>query len=243
MRQRRWALALLGSVSYGAFLLGDWETVFAVDAQLKDAGVPLEHRLGPAGSVVVINAFRGDTDEAERGVKVLDEAAARITRTIDVAGTLLQRGYVALALERHEEAFERSTRAVRMSPSLAYPGCVVAAFAGARLADAQRLAPILAALEAAPVHGRAIEATRVLLGAVIAQLDSRMDDAVAGYAAAAEAWRDLGLVLELALTDLALVALMPPDDARRQMAAAEARAILERLRAARLLADLDRPVA
>ena len=56
------------------------------------------------------------------------------------------------------------------------------------------------------VHGPAIEASRRTMRAAIAGMEGRTSEAGAGFREAARQWRDLGLLFDLALCHLDLLA-------------------------------------
>ena len=76
-------------------------------------------------------------------------------------------------------------------------------------------------------------------GAGLAALAGRKEEAVAGYRDALARWRDAGVHFLQALSALTFLHLVGPDDPDAREAAAEARAIFERLRAQPFLDRLD----
>jgi hypothetical protein len=107
--------------------------------------------------------------------------------------------------------------------------------------DAARVA--LASLDALGLHGRGIALTRTMLGAGIAALEARWEDAGRLYREALAGWPDLGQVWEEALIAIDMATLLDPADPEVVEAARRARETLERLRAAPFVARLDAALA
>jgi hypothetical protein len=101
----------------------------------------------------------------------------------------------------------------------------------------------LADLDASGSHGPGLETDRAVLRAGIAALEGRSAEAIAEYRTALRAWRDLGLLLDEALTVIDMATLLDPTDPEVADAVAAGRRILGTLDARPLLARLDAAVA
>jgi hypothetical protein len=93
--------------------------------------------------------------------------------------------------------------------------------------------------DATSVHGPFVEARRTALAAGIAALEGRAGEALGLYARARDQMRDGRALFELALVGVDMAALLDPSAPAVGAAIAEARQILDQLRAAPLLARLD----
>jgi len=102
---------------------------------------------------------------------------------------------------------------------------------------------VLGRLEANPQTGANIEAARLLGVAGIAALEDRHDDAVAGFRQAILLMRSISADLNVARLSLDLVQLVGADHPASREAAAEARAIFERVNAHPYLQRLDAAIA
>ena len=101
----------------------------------------------------------------------------------------------------------------------------------------------LAALDAAGLHGRAIDASRSTIRAGIAALEGRTAEAHAAYREALRDWRDLGLVWDEALCRLDMALLLDPADPDVRAAAESSRETFVRLGATPFLGRLDDALA
>ena len=107
---------------------------------------------------------------------------------------------------------------------------------GGDLARAREVARLL---EADPRTGIAVTANRMAARAGIAALEGRREEAVAGYRAALASYRDLEQDFDVARLGLDFVLLVGADHPATREAAAEARAIFERVGARPYLERLD----
>jgi hypothetical protein len=88
-------------------------------------------------------------------------------------------------------------------------------------------------------RGDVTNLNRAALAAAVAGLEGRWPEASAGFREAWRRYRDLGVFVGLAVSQLDAIAVGPPDDPMLEIAAAEARAILAREGAVAFLAQLD----
>ena len=101
----------------------------------------------------------------------------------------------------------------------------------------------LGALEATGAHGPWIDSRRVSIQAGLAALGQRPADALGQYADALRRFRDLGVVLDEALTAIEMATLLDPTLPEVRAAADAARGILTRLRARPFLDRLEAAMA
>ena len=109
--------------------------------------------------------------------------------------------------------------------------------------DLDRARDVARRMEEHPDTGIAVAADRSGAHAAVAALEGRHDEAIAGFRAAMAAHRSIGFDLWLARTALNFVTVMDIDDPSIREAAAEARAIFERVRARAYLERLDAALA
>ena len=159
-----------------------------------------------------------------------------------VAATAIGLAFVALAEGRFEDAYREAQRAE--SDDLNGPAArVVACRAAIRLGDGERALATLGRLDAGGWRGTALGLARDALAAAVAALDGRWPEAVAGFTDAWRRFRELQLDMALALSALDCLAVAPPGDPLAELAAREARTILEREGATAYLVQLDQLLA
>lgn len=144
----------------------------------------------------------------------------------------------ALVADRHDDAFAVAME-VCESPSMLASGLFVASRAAMAARNVEQAQATLARLDAAGLHGPAIEAQRRTMQAGIAAVGGRRGDAALAFRDAAGMWRDLGLRFDLAICQLDLVTHAATTDRERAPAAEEARTIFTELGAVPFLARLD----
>ena len=98
-------------------------------------------------------------------------------------------------------------------------------------------------MHAAGVHGAAVAAGRTTIRAGLAALDARPGEALALYREALDAWKELGLLWDEAMTGLDMVLLLDPSEPEVAAAGATARDIFTQLEAAPFIERLDRATA
>ena len=232
------------NATYPAFRTGDWDWAVAEAASLEASALNEVDRAAGLLGALVIGASRGEdvSERAAAAVRVMgagtdNQALATIEDTY---------GAIALATGSLDEAVERSVRAAEMIAWVAPVSLLNAARAALWLKDADRAGAILARLNDT-THGPAIAASKATIEAGLAALAGDRDLALAGYRTALDAWRDLGLPVDVALTGIDMATLLGPGIPAVDAAAAEARETLTGLRAhaflARLDAALGRPAA
>jgi class 3 adenylate cyclase/tetratricopeptide (TPR) repeat protein len=222
--------------TYPAFRTGDWDWAVAEAASLEASALNEVDRAAGLLGALVIAASRGE-DVSERAA-----AAARVmgAGTDNQAQATIEDTYGAIALANGdlEAAVQHSVKAAEMIAWVAPVSYLNAARAALWLRDADRARGILGRLKAT-THGPAIAASNTTIEAGLAALAGERDKALAGYRAALDAWRDLGLPVDAALTAIDMASLLGPGIPAVDAAAAEARETLTGLRANAFLTRLE----
>ncbi|HEX9124411.1 MAG TPA: adenylate/guanylate cyclase domain-containing protein [Actinomycetota bacterium] len=228
----------LANAVEGAIDLGRWAQADAVLAELEGRELPGFIGAGARFSAAMLAALRGDVSGADR---YLDEVASRLESTELLAERtwhLRARSVVRLAGGDLEGGYEDAMTAVAADPAGMNSALAVwvAARAGLWLRDPARAHACLDAMD--PLRGRWIEVVRRSTEAGLAALEGRIEDASNGYRRVLESWAMMEAPLDLALTAIDALTLLPresvPDGAAEQ-----ARAILTDLGAHPLLERLD----
>jgi class 3 adenylate cyclase/tetratricopeptide (TPR) repeat protein len=159
------------------------------------------------------------------------------------AGAGVGLGLVAVAEGRYADAIREAANAEHDELNAPFAR-LIAGRAAVRLGDLARARTALAATDAGTGYrGTAAGIHRDALAAGVAALEGRWADASAGFVDAWRRYRDLRLDVALALSGLDCIAVAPPGDQLTELAAREARAILEREGATAYLVELDRLLA
>jgi class 3 adenylate cyclase/tetratricopeptide (TPR) repeat protein len=223
-----------------AMRTGEWDwAVSAIDSLLAEELTDAE-RAGLMGTRIAYRACRGED--------VADDIAF-IEQRVAVAGGRLPESELADARAAIEFASGDLRRAARLWREMATLSAINAPYVLPRAAraslwvgDADAVVEDLAAFEATGIHGPASLAARVTIRAGLAALAGRSSEAESLYREAIRQWRDLGLPWDIALTILDMVLVLGPDLPGAGESIAEARTILEGLRARAMLARLDAAV-
>jgi hypothetical protein len=237
------ASAAANNLAEAARMCGDWELAYAElrrEAEvstgdelmtIRAALMTLDAQCGVDVSATLSELDRYAQSELDRG-----ERAWRLVVDSNMAE-------IALAAGRYDEAmtgFLDQGRLDAMNAASAYGMATLAALLSG---DVTAVRDSLAALEATGKHGAIIKLERRRARAGIAALEGRVDEAVTGFRAVQEELRRIDLPYPLALTDLAMCAVLDPSDPDVAAAADEARGIFERLGARAWLDRLDEAVA
>ncbi len=230
-------LTSLMNATESSLLVGDWAWLEAeLEAIDRDELEPYDQ-----GSVDVaraeLRAVRGrDTAAAVASIRDL---ASKATDPQMVGAIAVGLGYVFLAEGRFEEAIREAAN-VEGDDLNAPAGRLIAARSAVRLRDAGRARDALQRLDDARSRGAAVGLHRDAVAVAIAALDGRWPEAAAGFTDAWRRYRELRLDMGLALSALDCLAVAPAGDPLAELAAREARAILDREGATGYLAQLDR---
>jgi class 3 adenylate cyclase/predicted ATPase len=230
----------LANAAESAIDIGRWDEADSVLAELEGKDVAGFVEAGIAFSVAMLAALRGDFITA---TSRLDEVASRMEATEFVQERtwhLRARSVVNLAKGDLDSSFKDAMDAVAADPAGMNSALAVwvAARAALWLRDPVRARAAVEAM--APLRGRWMEVARLSTEAGLAALDGRTDEASAGYREALESWAAMDVPLDLALTAIDAVMLLPepavPDGAGRRakdiLTKLGAQPLLERLLAA-----------
>ena len=231
------AVISLGNGVLAARRTGDWSWA---DAELTAAlaeEAETSDRLFLLEAKVSLQSLRGES---------VDEAIAEM---VVLAGPSTDSDIItSLQLAAADEAFA-SGRLVDARDAWHQAADLAAEYRPALLARAGRAAlwigdipgarEDLAALDAAGVHGPAIEADRLTIRAGVATFGGRSGDALSLHREALQVWRELGLPWDEALCGLDMALLLDPTDPEVTAAADSAREIFARLGAKPFLAQLE----
>ena len=146
---------------------------------------------------------------------------------------------VALAEGRLADAVAMGTRAASEQGQNAPLAFRTAGRAALWAGDLDAARDALRGLEAIPLHGANMEASRLTVRAGIAAVEGHRSEALGPYREALALWRDTGLILEEALCGLDFTMLVGIEDDEARAAAERAREILTQLGARPFLARLD----
>jgi tetratricopeptide (TPR) repeat protein len=148
------------------------------------------------------------------------------------------RGTVALAAGRLADAQREFGRAIEAQPNDT-DAVLLMAHAALWTGDVPGAAAALAALVATGLHTPAVEARSATVRAGLAAGEGRRDEALALYRDALRRWRELGFVLDEALTAIDMATLLDPAAPEVRAALDSAREILTRVGAGPFLARLE----
>jgi hypothetical protein len=235
--QRGMEVINLANAVEAAIDIGRWDDADSVLAELQTRDVSPFIGAGIAFNAAMLAALRGDITTATGH---LDEVASRMEGTEMVAERtwhLRSRSVVNLAKGDLEGAYTDAMSAVAADPAgMNAPLAVwVAARAALWLRDPSKVRSAIDAM--APLRGRWIEVAQQSAEAGLAALEGKIDEGSAGYRRAFESWAAMELPLDLALTAMDAVLLLP-EDAVPDGAARRAKDTLTRLGAQPLLARL-----
>jgi class 3 adenylate cyclase/tetratricopeptide (TPR) repeat protein len=230
---------VLGNAVDAALEVGEWDWALGQMDELDPLFTEPAERLWFGSFRSVIHAYRGE-DTFEEATRLFEVARAFDDpqfKSLGVYALLIARmlrGDVAESVTLVDEDSARGATGADTSVHGAR-----AAIWGGDVAAARRMQAVFETGSS----GRRNDALRKTVAAGIAMLEDRAGDARMLYAESQRELRELGTPFWVALTDLDVVitGAMQPDERRR--AAAEAREILERLRATALLERLDAALA
>ncbi len=227
----------LGNAAEDARRTGDWawaidELEAALDLDLDDST-----RLALRAARALLRAFQGrvaseELQEIIAGIARLEDSDTSATAYDLQAAEALVRG-------EFRSAHEHQMRVVGVSDLNAPYSLPRAGHAAVLAGDAAAARSALAQLDALGTRGRAVDADRAGIRAGIAAIEGELAAAVAGYRAAIEAFRDLSLPWDEALTGLSATIRIGPDTPGVREWAQTARATFTSLEATPLLRLLD----
>jgi hypothetical protein len=239
--QRDWELQLTLNAIDSAVNMGEWDwTLAETEEAIRTDMDPVHEAMFKAGRALIRRyrgeEWRADMDDAERLV-----AGDRNPQIM--AGAEGSRAGLAFADGDFAAAREHWLSSVAIYSAFGSWAWLGAGQAALWEGDAEAARAILADLESSGEHNFLTGQARREIQAGLAALAGRTAESVAGYREALSRWHDAGTVFLEALCALTFVRVVGPADPDARAAAAEARVILERLRALPLLDRLDATMA
>ncbi len=216
---------------------GEWDWAPPELEELLSADLEREDRIQVLGSLFRIRCWRG-----EESRELLDEIgqlagpAPEPSVAASVAGAQAERD---LALGAFTDGRAASRRMAGLSALNAPSAYALAARAALLAGDRAAAASDLQALEATGMHGPIIEARRTSIRAGLAALDGRTAESVALYREAIRRFRDAGVPLDEAFTEIEMATFLDPAIPEVAAAVEAGREILSRLGARPFLERLE----
>jgi class 3 adenylate cyclase/tetratricopeptide (TPR) repeat protein len=188
------------NIGYTSFLTGDWDVgLAAMDAVLAE-DLDTIGRIWLLSNALIIRVSRGD--DVDDQLAEMERLAATVDDPHVSTAPSDTRANHAQAQGRLEDAQRHWLSAVgawsSQEPAAYYQAARPALWAG----DLDKVREYLAGLDATGFHGPVVEARRANLRAALAALEGRSREAVALYREAFDAWGQLKVLWEQALTGL-----------------------------------------
>jgi len=218
---------------------GDWDWVERTAAEILRDDLPNELRVTLEIPHAVIRALRGDprTDDRMRAIEPLVEASTDPGTEADLRWA---QAWVALALGRWNEAFDRGFYQTGIAPSISNEvRYLIASRAALWSGDLRNAQNALAKIEATGSRGTWIACYCDTLAAGVAALERRKEEATMAYVRAIEVWRGLDTPFDLAMCELDFAMLVGVDNPEANAAAQEAREVFTELGAKPFLERLE----
>ena len=227
----------LGNAAEDARRTGDWAWAIEQLEAALELDLDESTRLALRAALALLRAFQGrltpgELQEILAGIAHLEDSDTSATAYDLQANDALVRGAFAAA-------HDYQMRVVGISDLNAPYSLPRAGHAAVLAGDVSGARSALAQLDALGTRGRAVDADRAAIRAGIAAIEGDHTGALAGYRVAVDAFRDLGLPWDEALTVLSAVIRLGPDAPGVREWVNTARATFARLEAAPLLARLD----
>ncbi|MGH2556535.1 MAG: ATP-binding protein, partial [Actinomycetota bacterium] len=211
-----------------AHLTGEgWDEALArLDEQL-DLVAEGADRLRLAQLALSVRTDRGDAspeeiDELTRGIERLQERSL-------MAGNHFLRAMSSMTRGEFEIAFDEALRAVDVDQQIGWPACHVAGLAALWLRDVDRARAAAQRFDSVTRTGRAGQMVGVSLGAAVATLEDRREEAVSGFREAIGAMREMSSHWHASLIGLAFALAVGPSVPEARDAAEQAREVFERV--------------
>ena len=241
-----WAAALAGNAGAAALATGDWDRILGYRQALADAVLSARSRLAVEGMAWVVDAYRGgdSSDVLTRSIapEIVHGAAAQERGTVHAFAA-----YVRFASGDLEGAVDPALKAFEEYPEFEGVAAVLLAARSATLCrDADGLRRVGELVPGADVTGAWLMTRWQLRAAAVDWLDGRSAAAEERYREGLQVLRRMGLVAEVAFTQLEMLALGGQDLADHEAMRDEARSTLRGLGVRPLLDRLDQalePVA
>jgi hypothetical protein len=230
--------ALAGNLGYAALLVGAWDVPLANLAEMQETGGSSAwSRSGILGPAIVVQAFRGQVDEALEDemmtlAPAIESQQGRAIALAQSAMVAYAKGELSavegLARAAHEESSSSSESAV---------ATCLAARASTWLRDREAMRSVAGRLGSVRVRGEVVVLALRQLEAASMGLDGRQAEAATRYRENLAAWRRLGMLPDTATAEMEMLLLLDGLDDRAELAA-DAQRILEGLGAVTLLQRL-----
>jgi ATP/maltotriose-dependent transcriptional regulator MalT len=224
---------------------GDWDWAREVVAEVLARELSDVDRAVLEVCMARLSVLRGDHEAARSGlararavIEALKDPQAR-------ASLLETESLTALADGRLDDARRAATTSTRADPSSEYGirAYLLAARSGLWMSDRELAGESLEPLVGRELHGTWLEHNQRALEAGVAALDGGADEAAAVYSESVAGLRALGCPFDQALAQLDFVIVAGPAHPEAPAAAAEARAVFDRLGARPFTDRLDEAVA
>jgi len=241
-----WMVLAVNNASWSALPAGEWDWAQEVISEAYRDGLPLPLQNFLVQPAAMFESLQGGHFEGLRGLHEITAALTEASSSPqDLAESHLVGAWIALAAGDFDVAHDRGLLSVTADPGglSEIQGLLVAARAAIWLRARERAESVLEALDATKRHSPWINCSRRTVEAGLLALGERMDEAARSFREAAEGWRELGTVFDLALCRLDFVILAGPGHPETPAAAEEAREILTRLRAKPFLERLEAAMA
>ncbi len=236
----QWAAA---SARYADFWLGEWDGLLETD-----------ETFGPrVGQTSRLDEIRWDSltalalvargEPTDKYLERFEALAREVPEKYAVSAAHFLRSDRALVEGDYAASADSALRAADASPELASIYLNLAMRPAIWGRDLERARAISARLDADPASGSDTALDRLAAHAAVAALEGRTDEAAASFREALAGYRARSEDFTTATLDLNFVLLFGPDQPGASEAAAEARAIFERVGAKPYLAKLDEALA
>jgi hypothetical protein len=222
---------------------GEWDEAGRFAAELETEDLPDSLRVRVAESRSFLYALQGRFDEADDALRSVVDLRASLSDPRMRGWERLTTAFDHLMAGRLEEAYAAAIEGVGFPGDGVLYNAEWATRAALWMRDLARAEQGLAICDAQPDRGRLVAADRLTLRAGVLALRGETGEALEAYREAARTYRELELPLYLGwcLVDEAVV--LDPSLPEVAAAAAEARAIFERLGSPPLLARLQAGLA
>jgi hypothetical protein len=226
-----------------AMWVGEWGEADRMIAEIDPTELPAPMAVAFAESVAILQAFRGEIEEADRTLADVAPLRAAIDDPRAANWQYLTESQVHLLAGRLDEAYAVGLASATLGLEGSVYGAEQAVRAALWMGDGKRAREALDLHSASPERGRMLAADRLCLGAGVRALEGDVGASLRDFRAAVEAYRNLDLPVSLSFCLLSFGILLGPDVPEARAAADEARDIFTRLGSPTLLARLDQGLA
>jgi hypothetical protein len=237
------AMMINSSSNYGwlAFLAGEWDSGVAVLTELVGPDVTGRGRILAFSNLLLIQAYRGES--IEDGLAEMERLANEMSGP--ERESLLKDVQAHQAMARNDLKLAHELFKWEANHDLSYSSEFFARAIRAALwrgdgSDAREMLEKFDSSGAASPYALAHRATMV---ASLAAFEGRTSEALSLFRDALARWRDIHMAWEEAMAGVDMAVLLDPSVPEVAQAAADARSILERLRAKPVLEVLDAAIA